>query len=101
MMILTILNVIGIIFLLFLIFIILLLAMILLVPIRYRGTGKKQEHEPSPNAEMHFTWLFHAIHGTISYDSDGMKWNLKLFGFRIVEGTNHKGGRTETDEDLA
>ncbi len=85
MIILTILKVIGIVLLLFLFLILVLLSLILFVPVRYKGNGTKKDNPDTMCGELHFTWLFHLIHGTIQYNSDGLHWTVKLLGFTVLD----------------
>ena len=92
---LTILKIIGIILLVLLGLILTVVAVILLVPIRYRGEGAREEKALSGSVKI--TWLLHLLSVDISVSSDGTSFYVRLFGKTIYPKTKKpsKKGKEE------
>ena len=85
---LTILKIIGIILLVLIGLILTVVAVILLVPIRYRGEGTREEKVLSGSVKI--TWLLHMLSIDVSYSSGssgGMLLSVRLFGKTIYPKT--------------
>lgn len=85
------LKIIGIILVSVLALLLLLVLAVLFVPLRYRIQGKKFEQM---EGDVMISWLFHVIHGRISYKSgmDGhpLKIVLRVFGIPLMDNTRVK-----------
>lgn len=87
-------KIIGIVLVSILALIILLVLTVLFVPIRYRVQGEKYEHV---NGDVVISWLFHIIHGHISYNSardiHPLKIVIRVFGLPVIDNTRVKKDR--------
>lgn len=77
---LTILKIIGIVLLAIIGFVLLLVLTVLLVPLRYRASGHKEE-----GMELNATvgWLLHLLHVDISFDGKDLSLKVKVFGVTV------------------
>ena len=92
---LTILKIIGIILLVLLGLILTVMAVILLVPIRYRGEGAREEKVLSGSVKI--TWLLHLLSVDISYSSDGTILQVRLFG-KILYPKSEKSPKKDKEK---
>lgn len=102
---LSVLKILGILLLALLVLIILVLAVILLVPVRYRFSGKF--HEDEKNIHGRITWFFRLVHISVSADHQGMKlvprilgreWNHEKKKKRKTAGKKEKEQNTGTEK---
>jgi hypothetical protein len=74
---LVILKVVGIVILSILLVLLLLLMLVLFVPVRYQVYASKNTNM---YAKAYASWLFHIIHFSFCYDSQGIHKSLRIFG---------------------
>ena len=85
MLLFTILKVIGLILLFLLLLILLLAALVLLVPIRYAGTGHKGEEKKDYVAHIDISWLLHIVQLHAGISPTGLAYYIRIFWFRPLD----------------
>ena len=84
-----ILKIIGICFLVLIGIFLFLILSILFIPVRYRIKGKG-EVPKTLETDAVFSWFLHVIHGRIHYNTNGLQFNIRIFGIPLHLGKEKK-----------
>ena len=85
MLLFTILKVIGLVLLFLFLLLLLLLGLVLLVPIRYAGTGHKGEEKRDYAAHVDVSWLLHIVQLHAGLTPAGLAYYLRILWFRLLD----------------